>query len=81
MLLDVDIPPCFDNPFDVRLSEVMSLLKGFSVVGLALGRFFQERTKLCFSSAPLALTQMLALMWGPNGYGIQRATLHLGLHT
>lgn len=38
---------CSDNPFDVGASEVMSLLKGFSLPGLQRGSFLslQDLTK------------------------------------
>lgn len=42
--VDADISRAFHNPFDVRLSAVMSLFKGFSVVGSALAGFFLEYT-------------------------------------
>lgn len=42
----------FHNPFDVRLSAVMSLFKGFSVVGSALAGLFLEHTMP--RSAPVA---------------------------
>lgn len=53
----------FDNPFDVRPSAVMSLFKGFSVVGLASERFFLENTKL--RSGPAAR----AVCAGTDGLG------------
>lgn len=49
---DVDILQAFHNPFDVRLSAVMSLFKGFSVVGSALAGLFLEHTMA--RSAPVA---------------------------
>lgn len=42
--VDADILWAFHNPFDVRLSAVMSLFKGFSVVGSALAGLFLEHT-------------------------------------
>lgn len=50
--VDADILRAFHNPFDVRLSAVMSLFKGFSVVGSALAGFFLEHTMP--RSAPVA---------------------------
>lgn len=50
--VDAGILRAFHNPFDVRLSAVMSLFKGFSVVGSALARFFLEHTMS--RSAPVA---------------------------
>lgn len=49
---DADILQAFHNPFDVRLSAVMSLFKGFSVVGSALAGLFLEHTMA--RSAPVA---------------------------
>lgn len=49
---DADILRAFHNPFDVRLSAVMSLFKGFSVVGSALAGFSLEHTMP--RSAPVA---------------------------
>lgn len=46
---------CFGNPFDVKVSLVISLFKGFSVVGLASERFFLENTKHCSGPAAWAL--------------------------
>lgn len=50
--VDADIPRAFHNPFDVRLSAVMSLFKGFSVAGSALAGSFLEHTMP--RSAPVA---------------------------
>lgn len=50
--VDADILWAFHNPFDVSPSVVMSLFKGFSVVGSALAGFFLEHTMP--RSAPVA---------------------------
>lgn len=58
---DADILRAFHNPFDVRLSAVMSLFKGFSVVGSALAGLFLEHTM-----APLC-PGCLGRVQGPTG--------------
>lgn len=73
--VDADILRAFHNPFDVRLSAVMSLFSvGFSVVGSALAGFFLERTMARFApvawdvfrgqQAALAPVRMLAAVLG-----------------
>lgn len=90
--VDADILRAFHNPFDVRLSAVMSLFKGFSVVGSALAGFFLEHTMprsapvawdvFGGQQAALAPIRMLAsalMLHGGESCGplCQRVTLHL----
>lgn len=71
--VDVHTLLCFDNPFDVWLSAVMSLFKGFRLVGLAPEFFFwitqssvlAQLPGLCaWTQSGLAPTRILALAWG-----------------
>lgn len=87
--VDADILWAFHNPFDVSPSVVMSLFKGFSVVGSALAGFFLEHTMprsapvawdvFGGQQAALAPIRMLASALGfmvARAAG-QRVTLHL----